>query len=75
MKNIYLIVGPSGSGKTMVANRLEEKYRLKQVLSYTERPPRFEGEGGHTFVSLTSWKICARIPCLTGIATAFRPRW
>ena len=45
MKNIYLIVGPSGSGKTMVANRLEEKYRLKQVLSYTERPPRFEGEG------------------------------
>ena len=31
MKNIYLIVGPSGSGKTMVANRLEEKYRLKQV--------------------------------------------
>ena len=46
MKNIYLIVGPSGSGKTMVANRLEEKYRLKQVLSYTERPPRFEGEGG-----------------------------
>lgn len=51
MKNIYLIVGPSGSGKTMVANRLEEKYRLKQVLSYTERPPRFEGEGGHTFVT------------------------
>ena len=39
MKNIYLIVGPSGSGKTMVANRLEEKYRLKQVLSYTERRP------------------------------------
>ena len=35
----------------MVANRLEEKYRLKQVLSYTERPPRFEGEGGHTFVT------------------------
>ena len=51
MKNIYLIVGPSGSGKTMVANRLEERYRLKQVLSYTERPPRFEGEGGHTFVT------------------------
>jgi len=30
---------------------LKEKSRLKQVLSYTERPPRFEGEGGHTFVT------------------------
>lgn len=51
MKNIYLIVGPSGSGKSTVADILEKKYRLKQVVSYTERPPRFEGETGHTFVS------------------------
>ena len=51
MKNIYLIVGPSGSGKSTVADMLEKKYRLKQVVSYTERPPRFEGETGHTFVS------------------------
>lgn len=68
MKNIYLIVGPSGSGKTMVANRLEEKYRLKQVLSYTERPPRFEGEGGHTFVTPEEFDNSG--PCLPVHQTA-----
>jgi guanylate kinase len=51
MKNIYLIIGPSGSGKTTIANELEKHYGLKQVQSYTTRPPRYEGERGHIFVS------------------------
>lgn len=51
MKNIYLIVAPSGAGKTTVTELLENKYGLKPIQSYTTRPPRFEGETGHTFVS------------------------
>ena len=51
LKNIYLIVGPSGSGKTTIANELKATYGYKAVESYTTRPPRYEGERGHIFVS------------------------
>lgn len=51
MNNIYLIVAPSGAGKTTVTELLETKHGLKSIQSYTTRPPRFEGETGHTFVS------------------------
>lgn len=51
MTNIYLIVAPSGAGKTAITERLEEKYGLKSIQSYTTRPPRYEGETGHTFIS------------------------
>lgn len=48
---LYLFVGKSASGKTTVANFLEQKHGFKQVNSYTTRPPRYEGEIGHIFVS------------------------
>lgn len=48
---LYLFVGKSASGKTTVANFLEQKHGLKQVQSYTTRPPRYEGEIGHLFVN------------------------
>ena len=51
MKNIYLIVGCSGSGKTTITEQLEMKYGLKSIQSYTTRPPRYDGETGHTFIS------------------------
>lgn len=51
LKNIYLIVGPSGSGKTSIANELQTTYGYKAVESYTTRPPRYDGERGHIFVS------------------------
>lgn len=51
LKNIYLIVGPSGSGKTTIANELKATYGYKAVESYTTRPPRYEDERGHIFVS------------------------
>lgn len=47
---LYLFVGKSASGKTTVANFLEKKHSIKQVNSYTTRPPRYEGEIGHIFV-------------------------
>ena len=50
-KVIALIVAPSGAGKTAVCNRLSEKYGLQQVWSYTTRPPRYDGEIGHTFIT------------------------
>lgn len=51
MKAIYLIMGPSGSGKTAVADALESRYGLCQVMSYTTRPRR-DGEGaGHLFIT------------------------
>lgn len=48
--SLILLVGPSGCGKTTIANYLETK-GLKQIQSYTTRPPRYEGETGHTFVN------------------------
>ena len=48
---LFLFVGKSASGKTTIANRLEEKYNHIQVQSYTTRPPRYEGEVGHIFVT------------------------
>ena len=51
MKNIYCIVGPSGSGKTTIAEALQREYGWVTIESYTTRPPRYEGETGHVFVS------------------------
>ena len=50
-KIITLIVAPSGAGKTTICNRLSEKYGLRQVWSYTTRPPRSENETGHIFIT------------------------
>jgi guanylate kinase len=52
---LYLFIGKSASGKTTVANFLEKKHGLKQVNSYTTRPPRYEGEIGHIFVNDTEF--------------------
>ena len=51
MKNIYLIVGCSGSGKTAITEKLKELYNVKSIQSYTTRPPRYDGETGHIFIS------------------------
>lgn len=63
MKNIYLLAGPSGSGKSSVARELTQRYGLKEVWSYTERPPRYDGEPGHIFVTPEQFdaagKMCA----------------
>lgn len=48
---IMAIVGPSGAGKTEMANLIEGQYGIKMIESYTDRPPRYEGETGHTFVT------------------------
>ena len=50
-KIITLVVAPSGAGKTSICNRLSEKYGMKQVWSYTTRPPRCDNEIGHIFIS------------------------
>lgn len=44
-------MGASGSGKNTVANALNKMYGLKVLDSYTTRPPRYEGEKGHIFIS------------------------
>lgn len=48
---LYLFVGKSASGKTTIADMLEQTHGLVQVQSYCTRPPRYEGEVGHRFVS------------------------
>lgn len=48
---LLLLVGPSGCGKTTVAEELDKKCGYKSVQSYTTRPPRYDGETGHTFIS------------------------
>lgn len=53
MKNdfIVLLVGKSGVGKTTIANELKNLYHWNSVQSYTDRPKRYDGEEGHTFLS------------------------
>ena len=47
---MILIIGRSGSGKDFLARELA-KQGLSQVKSYTTRPPRYEGENTHIFLS------------------------
>lgn len=47
---LYCIVGPSGCGKTTIVNELIKR-GYKAPDSYTTRPPRYDGEKGHTFIS------------------------
>jgi len=51
-KYFALIVGNSGSGKTTIVEELQKRYGLKAIESYTTRPPRYDGETGHTFVTI-----------------------
>lgn len=48
---LYLVVGKSGSGKTTITSLIEQRYGYKSIRSYTTRPPRYENEDGHTFIS------------------------
>ena len=50
-KTIALFVGPSGSGKTTVADTICKRRHLKQICSYTTRPPRTPDEIGHIFLT------------------------
>lgn len=47
---LVCLVGESGSGKTAVHKRLEELGYIG-INSYTTRPPRYEGEDNHIFVT------------------------
>lgn len=50
--HIYLIVGRSGSGKTSIVEYIQNNFKERtSIESYTTRPPRYEGETGHIFVS------------------------
>ena len=49
-KPLFLLVGRSSSGKTTIADMLSND-GYSQVYSYTTRPPRYEGEIGHTFLT------------------------
>ena len=53
MKTKYLIIGRTASGKSTVAKRMCELLGIKQIVSFTTRPPRC-GEienGDHFFIS------------------------
>lgn len=50
-KKMMLLVGQSGAGKSTLAEDLEKQCGLKAIPSYTTRPPRYDGEKGHTFIT------------------------
>lgn len=64
-KPLYLFVGKSASGKTTIADMLEERCGMKQVYSYTTRPPRYEGEIGHIFVSEDEFNYLGKLAAYT----------
>ena len=47
---IVCLVGQSGVGKTTVAYKVAKDMGYNVLESFTTRPPRYEGEKGHTFV-------------------------
>jgi len=57
---IICIVGESGTGKTTIAEYIECEHSIKMIQSYTDRPPRYAGENGHTFVSEKEFDIFKR---------------
>lgn len=65
MKNIYCIIGPSGCGKTTLVEALEKKYEFNVIPSYTTRPPRYEGETGHIFVTPEEFKALGEMCAYT----------
>lgn len=46
---MIFLIGASGSGKSTLAKRMVDR-GCKEVVSYTTRPKRYEGEEGHIFV-------------------------
>lgn len=50
-KPLFCILGASASGKSTLVQKLEIELNMKQIASYTTRPPRYEGEAGHNFVT------------------------
>lgn len=48
---IIIICGKSGSGKSTVAKYLTDKYKLKEIKSYTTRNKRYENEDTHIFTN------------------------
>lgn len=64
-KPLFLFVGKSASGKTTIANMLAEQHGLKQIESYTTRPPRFNGEIGHIFVGEEEFKKLGELAAYT----------
>lgn len=50
-KPLFCILGASASGKSTLVQKLEIELNMKQIASYTTRPPRYEGEAVHTFVT------------------------
>lgn len=51
---LYCIIGPSGCGKSTVVSELN-KLGYKSPDSYTTRPPRYPGEGGHTYITIEEY--------------------
>jgi guanylate kinase len=39
------------SHNTTAAEYIEQKYNIPMIQSYTDRPPRYDGETGHTFIT------------------------
>jgi guanylate kinase len=64
-KKLFLFVGKSASGKSTIASILEEQHGLKQVFSYTTRPPRHEGEVGHIFVTNAEFNNLGKLAAYT----------
>lgn len=51
MKKIFCIVGRSASGKDSLVREAKRNLGLKELCSYTTRPPRFSGENTHIFTT------------------------
>ena len=52
MHRVHLICGSSGSGKdTLVQEFIKRNTEYSQIISYTTRKPRYDGENTHIFIT------------------------
>ncbi len=54
---LFIISAPSGAGKTSLVDKLLDsiryRYRIKKVITYTSKPPRFNEKEGRDYYFLT----------------------
>ena len=56
MNRTVIIIGKSGSGKTTLCDLIETRLEIKQIRTYTTKPPRSELDDSHVWSDIECYK-------------------